>query len=227
MSSEDHSATIAPSKRRVPRRKKVSKIASQRRRDLIEAAIRSIAAVGYEAVTIISICEEAGFSRGLIGHYFKGKDELLLEAVELITKELGETTRQASANAGPDAVDRLHAVIRASFTPPGFMPEKVAVWVALTSTARWSPHLAEIYRRLWRDWREGIARLFDKAAEQHHLTVDSRVAALTLSQLVEGFWVGWAADPLTVTERKAEMACHQYLDLLFADLGKREIKSAR
>lgn len=216
MSSEDQSASSSPSNRRVPRRKKASKVASQRRRDLIEAAIRSIAAVGYEAVTIISICEEAGFSRGLIGHYFKGKDDLLLAAIETITSELGEATRQASANAGPNATDRLHAVIRASFTPPGFTPEKVAVWVALTSTARWSPRLAEIYRQLWKDWREGIARLFDKAAEQHNLTIDSRLAALTLSQLIEGFWVGWAADPQTVTERKAETACHQYLDMLFA-----------
>ena len=225
MSSENQSASTSPG-RRVPRRTKVSKVASQRRRDLIEAAIRSIASVGYEAVTIISICEEAGFSRGLIGHYFKGKDDLLLEAIEAITTELGEATRQASAGAGPDAIERLHAVIRASFTPPGFTPEKVAVWVALTSTARWSPPLAEIYRRLWKDWREGIGRLFDKAAEQHNLTIDSRLAALTLSQLIEGFWVGWAADPATVTERKAEAACHQYLDMLFAGTGKRNVKPA-
>lgn len=212
----DSSEPTAMQHRRAPRRRKPSKVAPQRRRDLIEAAIRSIAEVGYEAVTIISICENAGFSRGLIGHYFKGKDDLLLEAIQTITAELGEVTRQASVNAGPDAIDRLHAVMHASFTPPGFTPEKVCVWVALTSTARWSPRLAEIYRQLWKDWREGIMRLLDRAAEQHGLAIDSRLAAVTLSQLVEGFWVGWAADPATITPKKAEAACHQYLDLLLA-----------
>lgn len=206
---------MAKAARRVPRRRKPSNIAIERRQDLIDAAINSIARVGYEAVTVASICEEAGYSRGLIGHYFKGKDELLREAIVSITTELGNSTRQAVSAAGDDPVDRLHAVVHASFRPPGFTPEKVSVWVALASRARWSPSLAEVYRSLWHDYREGIARLVARAATQRGLTIDAALAALTFSQLIEGCWVGWAADSSSITQKKAEAACQTYLDLLF------------
>src|SRR5215469_3305930 len=123
---------------RLPQTRKSSRIAEERKRDLIQAAIRDIAAHGYDAVTVATICEAAGFSRGLIGHYFSGKDDLLHEAVKTVAMELGAAIRAAADAAGPDPAARLHALITASFTPPGFTPEKVAVWVSLTGAARWS-----------------------------------------------------------------------------------------
>src|SRR5579884_1598608 len=98
---------------RARQNRKPSRIAQERRRNLIDAAIRDIAAQGYDAVTVATICEEAGFSRGLIGHYFRGKDELLLAAVKTVADELGAAIREATRAAAPDPVDRLHALIRA------------------------------------------------------------------------------------------------------------------
>lgn len=135
---------------RIPQTRKPSRIAEERKRDLIQAAIRDIAAHGYDAVTVATICEEAGFSRGLIGHYFSGKDDLLHEAVKTVATELGAAIRSAADAAGPDPAARLHALISASFTPPGFTPEKVAVWVSLTGAARWSAPLATVPRYLAR-----------------------------------------------------------------------------
>src|ERR1700722_6351902 len=116
---------------RIAQTRKPSRIAEERKRDLIQAAIRDIAAHGYDAVTVATICERAGFSRGLIGHYFAGKDDLLLEAVKTVASDLGAAIRSAARAAGDDSAARLHALITASFTPPGFAPEHVAVWVAL------------------------------------------------------------------------------------------------
>src|SRR5580698_5348596 len=96
---------------RIAQTRKPSRIAEERKRDLIQAAIRDIAAHGYDAVTVATICEEAGFSRGLIGHYFSGKDDLLHEAVKTVATELGVAIRSAADTAGPDPVARLHALI--------------------------------------------------------------------------------------------------------------------
>lgn len=199
---------------RARQNRKPSRIAQERRRDLIDAAIRNIASHGYDSVTVATICEEAGFSRGLIGHYFTGKDHLLLEAVKTVAAELGGAIREATNAAGADPAARLHALITASFTPPGFTPEKVAVWVSLTGTARWSPPLGEIYREIWRDYRAGVGRLLARAAEAVPVDLDPKSTALTFSQLVEGLWVGWAADPETVSPAAAEACCHAYLDLV-------------
>jgi len=199
---------------RVPRKHSASRIAEERKRDLIQAAIRDIAAHGYDAVTVATICEEAGFSRGLIGHYFSGKDELLHEAVKTVATELGAAIRSAADAAGPDPAARLHALIAVSFTPPGFTPEKVAVWVSLTGAARWSPPLATLYRDIWRDYRAGVGRLFARAAKERRIQLDPDRTALTFSQLVEGLWVGWAADPEAIAPHTAEDCCHAYIDMV-------------
>ena len=192
-------------------------VAQNRRRELRDAAIKAIAADGYSAVTVASICEVAGFSRGLIGHYFKGKEDLLVEAIAGVASELGDSMRRAVEAAGSDPLDRLHAVIRASFTPPGFTKDKVAVWVALVGNAKWSPPLAKIYQDLWRDYRRGIAGLMRRAADNRGQNFDFERAALTFSQLIEGFWVGWGVDPKAVNRREAQAACHAFLDLLFGE----------
>lgn len=203
----------APTKR-IKRHRKPSTIAIERRRELREAAIRAIADKGFAAVTVAMICEEAGFSRGLIGHYFKGKDDLLLEAIRGMSTALAEANRKAVQAAGKDPIKRLHAVVRSSFSPPGFTRETASVWVALVGSAPWSPQLAAIYRELWHDYRVGIAGLMRRAAKKRGVPIDAELAALTFAQLIEGFWVGWAADPVAVNRARAEKACHTVVDLL-------------
>jgi AcrR family transcriptional regulator len=192
--------------------RKPSRIAEERRRNLIEAAIRSIATHGYDAVTVAMICNEAGFSRGLIGHYFAGKDELLLAAVRTVAAELGAAIRSGVEAAGTDPAARLHGLIDASFTTPGFTPEKVAVWVALTGTARWSRPLATIYRVIWRDYRRGVGRLFERAARLRGIKLDAELTALSFSHLVQGLWIGWAADESSVSPKRAAACCHAFVD---------------
>jgi TetR/AcrR family transcriptional repressor of bet genes len=200
--------------RRQRRRTTPSAIAIERRGELQEAAIRCIAEKGYAATTVAMICAEAGFSRGLIGHYFKGKDALVLEAIEGFTTQLAEATRRAVEAAGTNPIDRLHAVVKSSFSPPGFTPNQASVWVALAGSAKWSQPLAEMYRRLWRQYRAGIAGLFERIAAQKHRTIDAEAAALIFSRMIEGFWVGWVADPDMMTVAEAERACHGMVDLL-------------
>lgn len=201
-------------KRQPKKRSKPSAIAIERRPELQEAAIRCIADKGYAAVTVAMICDEAGFSRGLIGHYFKGKDALVLEAINSFAAELAAATRQAVEAAGSAPADRLHAVVKSSFSPPGFSPQKAAVWAALAGSAKWSAPLAETYRELWRDYRVGIAGLFERAAAERKLAIDAEAAALVFSRMIEGFWIGWVSDPKMMTVAEAERACHGMLDLL-------------
>lgn len=192
-------------------------ISEQRRRDLVNAAMASIAELGYNNVTVKTICEAAGFSRGLIGHYFVGKEQLLLEAARRLAEEFRQITRDAANDAGPAPSDRLRGVLASCFRPPMFAIDRISVWVALAGTARWSPEVAEIYRELRTDFRQVLARLIARAAEQHNVAANPQRSALIIAQMVEGFWVGWVADEAAVSPQEAERACLDYLDLLFND----------
>ena len=186
-----------------------------KRQEFVVAVMRAIAEHGYKDITVATICKAAGFSRGLIGHYFPGKDALLLRAAREVAKDFERATRMAAAEAGLDPLDRLHAVVAATFRKPVFTPERVLVWVALVSTSHWSPELAEIYQQLYRPYRRGSSRLIKRAAGARGAKVNPERLAITLTQLVEGLGSGWAADPKTVSAREAEAACHDLLDAFF------------
>ena len=104
---------MSEARARIRQKRKPSRLAAERKRDLIEAAIRDITAHGYDAVTVTTICEEAGFSRGLIGHYFSGKEEILFGMHEVFIDLLLE-----KAQAWPlsmSAQDALRQVMKDIF----------------------------------------------------------------------------------------------------------------
>ena len=81
-----------------------------KRQEFVAAVMRAIAENGYKDLTVATICEAAGFSRGLIGHYFPGKEALLLHAVREVAKDFERATRAAADGAGQDPLDRKSVV---------------------------------------------------------------------------------------------------------------------
>ena len=56
--------------------------ADKRRLELLDVALRLFAEKGFSATTIADISTEAGTAHGLIYHYFRSKDDLLLAVLE-------------------------------------------------------------------------------------------------------------------------------------------------
>jgi AcrR family transcriptional regulator len=57
----------------------VSVTADERRRQIVEAAVRVFARNGYHGCRVADIAEEAGVAYGLVYHYFSSKERLLEE----------------------------------------------------------------------------------------------------------------------------------------------------
>ena len=53
----------------------------ERRREVLTAARRVIVRDGIDAATTRAIAKEAGYSNGVLAHYFADKDEILLSAL--------------------------------------------------------------------------------------------------------------------------------------------------
>ena len=92
--------------------------APDRRSELIEAALSIIAEHGAAETTVGRICDAAGVSRGLISHYFAGKEALLLETYRRLSEELATETAKAMKERDGDPVDALRALVEVSFRPP-------------------------------------------------------------------------------------------------------------
>ncbi|MEU5871248.1 TetR/AcrR family transcriptional regulator [Glycomyces sp. NPDC047369] len=75
-----------------------------RRAQMAAAVHRLIAHDGLDAATMSAVAREAGFSVGLVQHYFASKDDLLLFAYERITADL--LARVAARTAEGEAAGR-------------------------------------------------------------------------------------------------------------------------
>ena len=64
--------------------------ASNARQNIIDTTIRLISERGYAEVTTILIAQEANVSQGLVFHYFKGKEALILAVTQQKLREFAE-----------------------------------------------------------------------------------------------------------------------------------------
>jgi len=184
-----------------------------RRQDLIRGTIQSIARLGFANSTVQTICEAAGLSRGLIGHYFKGKDELLLEAFRSLVSEADEETRRAIREVGDDPLQKLLAATEVSFQRAE-QREKATVWLAFWGAARWNPEMQRLNHHLYSRYRRWVQRQLAAAAAQRGIEIDTRRAALMYAQMIDGFALGLIMDKDACTPREAsDIICAWLLDL--------------
>ncbi|VWC88068.1 TetR family transcriptional regulator C-terminal domain-containing protein [Burkholderia contaminans] len=182
-----------------------------RQQSIIDATMRCIARYSYSETTIDRICAEAKVSRGLINHHFQSKDELMAQTYKRLASDLLDVSRAAAANAtGPE--DKLDAIIKVCFAAPVFAPKNVKVWLGFWSVAHSDPVIRKAHKELYAGYRQALKKLFDQIAEVRGGTVDSDLAALTLTAVIDGFWLELARDPTSFTAQDALASCLRVVD---------------
>ncbi|WDD92137.1 TetR family transcriptional regulator C-terminal domain-containing protein [Burkholderia sp. FERM BP-3421] len=182
-----------------------------RQQSIIDATMRCIARYSYSETTIDRICAEAKVSRGLINHHFQSKDELMAQTYKRLAADLLDVSRAAAANAaGPE--EKLDAIIRVCFAAPVFAPKNVKVWLGFWSVAHSDPVIRKAHKELYSSYRQALKKLFEQIAEGRGGSVDSDLAALTLTAVIDGFWLELARDPTSFSADEALTSCLRVVD---------------
>ncbi|HXQ32180.1 MAG TPA: TetR/AcrR family transcriptional regulator [Steroidobacteraceae bacterium] len=72
-----------------------------RRDEIAHVACHVVASHGFEQATVVRIAREAGYTTGMVAHYFDSKQEIILAALRLILRRIEERlARPAAASAG-------------------------------------------------------------------------------------------------------------------------------
>ncbi|WP_440708683.1 TetR/AcrR family transcriptional regulator [Herbiconiux sp. YIM B11900] len=125
-------------------------LAAERRRQILEAAIRCVAAHGLAGTTLDGIAEEAGMARGHVRHYAGNRDAVLADAAVLLYfGEVPEAEAEdpVAAHGGtflPDNTTTIEAALDylfGDFAEPG--PENT-VALAFVDAARTNPRIHAI-----------------------------------------------------------------------------------
>ena len=153
-----------------------------RRSALVEATIAEIGARGSLDVTVSQIAKRAGMSSALAHHYFGGKDQIFLAAMQQILRDFGGEVRRLLADAtSPRA--RAEALIEASFAPACFAPATISAWMTLYASAQTNPdtlRLLTLYqRRLHSNFLHAL-RPISEHPEEHATLMASLIDGLYL-----------------------------------------------
>lgn len=83
-------------------------IETTRRAQIVDAAIETIAEVGFTRASLSRIAQRAGISKGVISYHFAGKEELVEEVVAAVYGDIGQHLAKALREPG-SAVQALGA----------------------------------------------------------------------------------------------------------------------
>lgn len=177
-----------------------------RRTALVEATIAEIGARGSLDVTVGQIAKRAGMSTGLAHHYFGGKDQIFLAAMQQILRDFGTEMRRA-LRAAPDPYARAVALIDASFAPECFAPATISAWMTLYASAQTIPetmHLLRLYQARLRSNLIHALRPISPKPESH---------AEIIAALIDGLYLRAALAQVKSAET-ARQTAHDALHTL-------------
>lgn len=126
---------------------------NERRQQVIDAALRVIHRRGLDKTTIRDIADEAGFSIGVLAHYFKDKDDILKSSFQAISDRAFENIRQKT-------VGHKSALKKLSICIDEFLPQAQET-MAIVSLTFWTsayhdPVLARMLDDGYTVWRSMI-----------------------------------------------------------------------
>ena len=100
-------------RRAAPRRRTAPP--AERRKQLIDATIRSVANRGLADTTIATVAREAGLSQGIINLHFKTKERLLTETLRYLADEYRNACHEAAARTEGSPEAGLTAMVELDF----------------------------------------------------------------------------------------------------------------
>jgi len=179
--------------------------AVDKRRQILDAAVRVFARQGFHATRVSDIADEAGVAYGLVYHYFSSKEEVLNELFgERWSLLLAAIEEADKADAGPR--EKLGAVATFIFDSYRHDPELMKVIIVEVTRAANSfgqTHLAEIRRAY-----ESIAKIVADGQEagEFRADVEPLFASMSFYGAIEQLLSGWIFDVIPASDASFDSA---------------------
>lgn len=194
-----------------PRPRTHAEINEYRRNSFAEGAIRSLAEYGVSGTTVGTICEKAGSSRGLLGHYFKTKDEVMVAALTHLFGQISHSIKKSQDAFEGTNTEKLFAMPEFLFAPDIFTELNRTAFLALWHETRFNPNVRRANRQLYRGYINRVEALVEAAARETGMRVDTRRVALTFVAVADGLWLGMSIYDDVISGEQAIEICRGIL----------------
>jgi TetR/AcrR family transcriptional regulator, fatty acid metabolism regulator protein len=191
--------------------------AADKRRIILDAAVRVFARQGFNGCRVSDIADEAGVAYGLVYHYFRSKDEVLdtlfLERWNVLLEAIRETDRQEISPR-----DKLYAI--ASFIVDSYRHDPELMKVIIVEVTRAANTFGQTHLGKIREAYELIADIVAKAQDEGAFkdTITPQFAAMAFYGAIEQVLTGWIFELLPKSDAEYEQAKDFVVETICAGL---------
>jgi len=139
----------------------------QRRDEIALVACRVVAQHGFDQATIVRIAREAGYTTGMVAHYFDSKQDIILAALRLILRRIEQRLTPSDTDGRPELLTLLTEALPVDETRYIECAFYIAFWGQMPVDKRLKRINAWLHREYlrlferclargwpeWRDWR--------------------------------------------------------------------------
>ena len=181
------------------------KLAAEKRRLILDAAVRVFARQGFNQCRVSDIADEAGVAYGLVYHYFRSKDEVLdtlfLERWNVMLDVIRDLDGQDLAPR-----DKLYAI--ASFIVDSYRHDPELMKVIIVEVTRAANSFGQTHLEKITEAYELIAGIVARAQADGVFkdTVTPRFAAMAFYGVIEQVLSGWIFETLPRGDAEFEEA---------------------
>ncbi|HWE10203.1 MAG TPA: TetR/AcrR family transcriptional regulator [Solirubrobacteraceae bacterium] len=194
--------------------------ATDKRRVILDAAVRVFARQGFHTCRVSDIADAAGVAYGLVYHYFSSKEQILdtlfLERWDVMLAAIAEA--DASPRPPQEKLEAIAGFIIDSYRHDPELMKVIIVEVTRAANTFGLTHLAKI-----REAYAGIAAIVAKAQSdgRFRAEVTPEFAAQAFYGSVEQVLTGWIFDSVAVSEAELERAKTMIVDTICRGLERR------
>ncbi len=182
-----------------------SKAVSDRRRAILDAAVKVFARQGFHACRVSDIADEAGVAYGLLYHYFPSKEEVLNTLFLERWGVMLEMIRAVDAERIP-VREKLGAI--ASFIVDSYRHDPDLMKVIIVEVTRAANSFGQTHLGQIREAYRLIGEIVTKAQQEgvFKAEIDAEFAAMTFYGAIEQVLTGWIFGLLPQGDEELERA---------------------
>jgi AcrR family transcriptional regulator len=158
----------------------------ERRRQICDVLLDVVAESGMTGATIRAVAERSGWSTGVIGHYFHGRQDLLLGGLRRAAEILAEHNTRVLTTL--DGLQALEQILEGSVPLDGRRLALSRIFFFFFVEAMTDQELRQEVETYLVGWRKSVARALRRAQENGDIpaNIDRREIAKDLVGLVDG-----------------------------------------
>lgn len=171
-----------------------NEIINLRRSQLTRAAYNVVSKKGYYNFTIKDISKESGLSTGLVHYYFKNKQDLMLNLIREMNKNLKKYLNNGLRRS-EDPVEKLRIYVTQAFELVMNEKNYFYVFIDFLSQVNRSERMRKANVRLIESYREECSRILQEGVEKGVFReIDIKYVTTIIISLIQGMIIQYVID---------------------------------